>query len=219
MSVLGFSHVWIPAFEPPACRMAFPVRSHSSASLAFSHLRVDVASRSPAGPRFILLHFSSFHGQRVGDVVSAHPAPASFPPRRPHRLPGHDGGSLPLGRAGRPAGPETVSAHLALSEQHLCLFLILRPGLWHFPLLPPAFWGRVSVLLLSLRRAGLCLGPCCISRAQHSARHTRCTSSISELNEWIPFSSCHLRPAASCPGPVSCLSTQPFQKCLVHPTL
>lgn len=67
-SVPGFSRVCIPASEPPACRVAFRLHSHRSASRALPHLRVDVASGSPSGPRFIPPRFSPLHVQRAGDV-------------------------------------------------------------------------------------------------------------------------------------------------------
>lgn len=109
---------------------------------------------------------------------------AASSPSRPHRVPGHDGGSLPLGRPGGSAGPTTVSTHLALRQQCLRLFLIFRPGLRHVPLLPPPFWGWVSVYLRRLRRKGLCLGHGRISRPQPGAR---CTSSKAG-DGWIPLS-------------------------------
>lgn len=69
---------------------------------------------------------------------------------RTHRVPGHDGGRVRVGRAGRPAGPKAVPPHLPLRQQRLRLLFLLRPGLRHLPLLPPAL--RRGVRGAQLRR-------------------------------------------------------------------
>lgn len=55
-----------------------------------------------------------------------------------------DGWGFPLGSSGWPDRPPTVSSHLSLHQQRLLLFLLFRPGLQHFSVLPSPVRSWVS---------------------------------------------------------------------------